>query len=158
MAIICRDIWCFMLALVYLEHLMGDMQYKSEFSIRVRGGTTPSHLQCFFCTPPLFNFFWSWTKIVFYFRKCKHFAYIVTICRDVRYFMLALVYLENLMGDIQYKMWFSIRVREGIPLPSEFFCMPPLFNCFSAVELKVCLLSENIKFFLKWMFILAPVS
>ena len=41
MAIICRDIWCFMLALVYLEHLMGDMQYKSEFSIRVRGGTTP---------------------------------------------------------------------------------------------------------------------
>ena len=49
----------------------------------------------------------------------------VTICRDIRCFMLALVYLENLMGDIQYKMWFSIRVREGIPLPSEFFCMPP---------------------------------
>ena len=76
----------------------------------------------------------------------------VIICRDIGCFMLALVYLENLMGDIQYKMWFSIRVREGIPLPSEFFCMPPLLNCFSAVELKLCLLSENIKFFLKWMF------
>ena len=35
----------------------------------------------------------------------------VIICRDIRCFMLALVYLENLMGDIQYKMWFSIRVR-----------------------------------------------
>ena len=54
----------------------------------------------------------------------------VIICRDIGCFMLALVYLENLMGDIQYKMWFSIRVREGIPLPSEFFCMPPLFKLF----------------------------
>ena len=67
---------------------------------------------------------------MFSIRKCKHFAYIVTICRDVRYFMLALVYLENLMGDIQYKMWFSIRVREGMPLPSVFFYTPPLFNYF----------------------------
>ena len=28
----------------------------------------------------------------------------VIICRDIGYFMLALVYLENLMGDIQYKI------------------------------------------------------
>ena len=28
MVIICRDIGCFMLALFYLENLMGDIQYK----------------------------------------------------------------------------------------------------------------------------------
>ena len=74
----------------------------------------------------------------------------VIICRDIGCFMLALVYLENLMGDIQYKMWFSIRVREGIPHPQCFFCTPPLFIFFSAVELKLCLLSENVKILLKW--------
>ena len=31
MVIICRDIVCFMLALFYLENLMGDIQYKSDF-------------------------------------------------------------------------------------------------------------------------------
>ena len=51
MVIICRDIGCFMLALVYLENLMGDMQYKMWFSIRVRGGTLP-HCQCFSVHPP----------------------------------------------------------------------------------------------------------
>ena len=51
MVIICRDIWCFMLALVYLENLMGDMQYKMWFSISVRGGTLP-HPQCFSVHPP----------------------------------------------------------------------------------------------------------
>ena len=74
----------------------------------------------------------------------------VIICNVIGCFMLALVYLENLMGDIQYKMWFSIRVREGIPLPSVFFCTPPLFNCFSGVVLKLCLLSENINILHKW--------
>ena len=28
MKIICKDVGCFMLTLVYLENLMGDMQYK----------------------------------------------------------------------------------------------------------------------------------
>ena len=31
MVIICRDIGCFKLALVYLENLMGDIQYKCDF-------------------------------------------------------------------------------------------------------------------------------
>ena len=120
MVIICRDIGCFMLALVYLENLMGDIQYKMWFSIRVRGGTLP-HPQN--CTPPFFNYF-SGTKIVFSVRKCKHLAEMVIICRDIGCFMLALFYLENLMGDFQYKMWFSIRVREGTPPPSVFSCTP----------------------------------
>ena len=34
-----------MLALFYLENLMGDFQYKMEFSIKVKGDT--AHLQCF---------------------------------------------------------------------------------------------------------------
>ena len=62
----------------------------------------------------------------------------VIICRDIRCFMLALVYLENVMGDIQYKMWFSIRVR-GARSPS-----PPLFT---GVELKLCFLLENVNIF-----------
>ena len=74
----------------------------------------------------------------------------VIICRDMGWFMLALFYLENLMGDFQYKMWFSIKVREGNPYPQCFFSTPPLFNFFSAVELKLCLLSENVKLLLKW--------
>ena len=56
--------------------------------------------------------------------------------------MLALVYLENLMGDIQYKMWFSIRVRGGT-LPQNFSVCLPFSIVFSAVELELCLLSEN---------------
>ena len=44
----------------------------------------------------------------------------VNICRDIGCFMLALVYLENVMGDFQYKMWFSIRVRGGTPDPQCF--------------------------------------
>ena len=63
------------------------------------------------------------------------------ICEDVGCFMLTLVYLENLMGDIQYKMWFSIRVREGMHLP---------FSFLSGVELKLCLLSENVQILLQW--------
>ena len=38
----------------------------------------------------------------------------VIICRDMGCFMLALFYLENVMGVIQYKIWFSIRVWGGI--------------------------------------------
>ena len=41
----------------------------------------------------------------------------VIICNVIGCFMLALFYLENLMGDIQYKMWFSIRVRKGMLHP-----------------------------------------
>ena len=73
----------------------------------------------------------------------------VIICRDIGCFMLALFYLENVMGDIQYKMWFSIRVREGIPHPQSFSVHLP-FLFFSGFELKLCLLSENVKILLKW--------
>ena len=74
MVIICRDIGCFMLALVYLENVMGDIQYKMWFSIRVRGGTLP-HPQCFSVHLSLFNFFSSiWIKIVSSVRKCKNLA------------------------------------------------------------------------------------
>ena len=39
--------------------------------------------------------------------------------------MLTLFYLENLMGDFQYKMWFSIRVRGGTPILSVFLYTSP---------------------------------
>ena len=105
-----------MLAVVYLENLMGDIQCKMWFSIRVREGIPlPS---VFFCIPPLFNSsLCSWSEIVSFVRKCKNLVWMVIICRDIRCFMLALFYLENLMGVFQYKMWFSIRVREGMPYP-----------------------------------------
>ena len=73
----------------------------------------------------------------------------VIICRDIGCFMLALVYLENLMGDIQYKMWFSIRVRGGTSPPQCFSVHLP-FSIFSGVELKLCFLSENVNILLKW--------
>ena len=77
---------------------------------------------------PCSIFPWIWTKSVFSLRKCKHLAYMVIICRDIGCFMLALFYLENVMGDMQYKMWFSIRVREGTPYPWGVFLYTPLFN------------------------------
>ena len=119
-----------MLALVYLENLMGDMQYKMWFSIRVRGGTF-LHPQCFSVHLPCSIFPWIWTKSVFSLRKCKHLAYMVIICRDIGCFMLALFYLENVMGDMQYKMWFSIRVREGTPYPWGVFLYTPPFQFLS---------------------------
>ena len=72
MVIICNVIGCFMLAIFYLENLMDDVQYKMWFSIRVRGGTPDP--QCFSVHLLFSIFFYSWTKIVFSIRKCKHFA------------------------------------------------------------------------------------
>ena len=73
----------------------------------------------------------------------------VIICNVIGCFMLALFYLENLMGDIQYKMWFPIRDGEGIPHPQCFSVhLPFLFS--SGFELKLYLLSENVNIFLKW--------
>ena len=46
----------------------------------------------------------------------------VIICRDTGYFLLALFYLENLMGDFQYKMLFSVKVRGGNPPPPHAQC------------------------------------
>ena len=148
MVIISRDIGCFMLTLFYLENVMGDIQYKIWFSIRVRGGILP-HPQNFSVHLPFSIFFWSWTKIVSSVRKCKHLAEMVIICRDIGCFMLALFYLENLMGDFQYKMWFSIRVR-GVPPTLSVFLYTSSFQFFSGVELKLCLLSENVNILLKW--------
>ena len=68
---ICRDIGCFMLALVYLENVMGDMQYKMWFSIRVRGGTL-CHPQCFSVHLPFSILFWIWIEIVSSVRKYKN--------------------------------------------------------------------------------------
>ena len=59
-----------MLALVYLENLMGDIQYKMWFSIRVREGIT--YPQCFSVHVPFSIIFWSWTKSVSSVRKCKN--------------------------------------------------------------------------------------
>ena len=93
-----------MLALVYLENLMGDIQYKMWFSIRVRERYPPPP-SVFFCTPPLFNSsLCSWFEIVSFVRKCKNLASMVIISRDIRCFMLALFYIENVMSDFQYKM------------------------------------------------------
>ena len=74
----------------------------------------------------------------------------VIICRDIGCFMLALFHLENLMGDFLNIGCDFLSVGEGVlPLKSVFFCTPPLSNFFSGVELKLCLLSENVKILLK---------
>ena len=64
--------------------------------------------------------------------------------------MLALVYLENLMGDIQYKVWFSIGVRGGTLCHPQCFSVYLPFSILSGFELKLCLHSENVKILLKW--------
>ena len=113
-----------------IRNLMGDMQYK--IWIFYQSGSR-SHLPpaVFFCTPPLFIFVWSWTEILSSVSKCKNLASMVIICNVIGCFMLALFYLENLMGDMQYKMWFSIRVRVGpTSHPQCFSVHPPLFNFF----------------------------
>ena len=74
----------------------------------------------------------------------------VIICRDIGCFMLALVYLENLMGDIQYKVWFPIRVRGGTLHHPQCFSVYLPFSIFTGFELKLCLLSENVNILLKW--------
>ena len=64
--------------------------------------------------------------------------------------MLTLFYLENLIGDFQYKMNIYQSEKE-YPPPSVFFCISHPFSIFSpGVELKLCLLSENVKILLKW--------
>ena len=80
----------------------------------------PPTLSVFLYTSPFQFSLCSWFEIVSFVRKCKNLASMLIICRDIRCFMLALFYLENLMGDFQYKMWFSIRVREGMPTFSVF--------------------------------------
>ena len=72
----------------------------------------------------------------------------VIICNVIGCFVLALFYLENSMDDIQYKMWFSIRVRGGTPDP-QCFSVHLLFSIFSGVELKLCFLLENVNILLK---------
>ena len=72
------------------------------------------------------------------------------ICKDIGCFMLALVYLENLMGDMQYKMWFSIRVGVGPTPHPQCFSVHLPFSFLSGVELKFCLLSENLTILLQW--------
>ena len=49
----------------------------------------------------------------------------VIICRDIGYIVLALFYLENLMGDFQYKMFIFYKSERGYLPPSAFFCIPP---------------------------------
>ena len=72
----------------------------------------------------------------------------VIICNVIGCFMLALFYLENSMDDVQYKMWFSIRVRGGTP-DTQFFSGHLLFSIFFGVELKLCFLLENVNILLK---------
>ena len=63
MVIISRDIRCFMLALFYLE--MWWVIFNIKWDFLSEWEEVPPHppLSVIFCTPPLFNFFWSWTKI-----------------------------------------------------------------------------------------------
>ena len=51
-------------------------------------------------------------------------------------------------GDFQYL--YVLSEREGVPPPSVFLCIPPLFNFFSGIELELCLLSECVKILIKW--------
>ena len=81
-------------------------------------------------------------------RKCKNLASMVIICNVIGCFMLALFYLENLIADFQYKMWFSIRVRGATPDP-QCFSVHLHFSIFSGVELKLCFLLENVNILLK---------
>ena len=64
----------------------------------------------------------------------------VIIYRDVGYFMLALFYLENLMGDFQYKMEFSIKVKGDT---AHLQCFSVYLPChfFSGIEVRLCILS-----------------
>ena len=101
----------FYVGTILLSNLMGDIHYKMWFSIRVRGGNPTLSVFLYTSTCQLFSGV-ELKLIVSSIWKCKHLDSMVIICRDIGCFMLALVYLENLMGDIQYKVWFSIRVRE----------------------------------------------
>ena len=72
MVIICKDMGCFMLALFYLENLMGDFQYKMWLPIRVREGMP--HSSVFLYTFFLYFIFLNWTEIVSFVRKCENLA------------------------------------------------------------------------------------
>ena len=124
MVIICRDIWCFTLALVYLENWWVIFNIKCDF-LSEWEEVTPT-LSVFLYTSPFQFFFWVELKLCFLSENVNILLknYLQRWC-----FMLALFYLENVMGDIQYKIWFSITVR-GVPPTSVFFCTPPLFNYF----------------------------
>ena len=152
MVIICRDvIGCFILALLYLENVMGDIQYKMWFSIRERGGTLCTTLSVFLYTSPCQLCSGVELKlIVTSIRKCKHLALMVNICKDIGCFMLALFYLENLIADFQYTMWFSTRVRGGTLHHPQCFSAYLPFLIFSGFELILCLLSKNVNILLKW--------
>ena len=52
--------------------------------------------------------------------------------------------MGGIVFDFQYKVLFPIRVRGGTPTLSVFLYTSP-FQFFSGVELKLCLLSENVK-------------
>ena len=135
MVIICRDIWCFMLALVYLENLMGDIQYKMWFSIRVRRGTL-CHPQCFSVHLPFNSSLCSWFEIVSFVRKCKNLASMVIISRDIRCFMLALFYIEMWWVIFNIKCDFLSEWEEVSPHCSDFLYTSP-FQFLSRVELKL---------------------
>ena len=69
----------------------------------------------FFCTPPLFNSsLCSWFEIVSFVRKCKNLASMVIICKRYKMLYVGTILLRDVMGDFQYKMWFSIRMRGGM--------------------------------------------
>ena len=136
MVIICRVIRCFMLALVYLGNLMGDIQYKSVIFYRIER-RYPLPPSVFFCTPPLFNSsLCSWFEIVSFVRKCKNLASMVIISRDIRCFMLALFYIEMWWVIFNIKCNFLSEWEEVSPHSSDFLYTSP-FQFFSRVELKL---------------------
>ena len=72
----------------------------------------------------------------------------VIICKRYKMFYVGTILLRDVMGEFQYKMWFSIRVRGASPDPQCFSVHLP-FSIFSGVELKLCFLLENVNILLK---------
>ena len=147
MKIICKDIGCFMLTLVYLENLMGDMQYKMWFSFRVGVGPT-SHPQCFSGHLP-FSFL-SGVELKFCLlsenvKSCLNGNYL----QCYRMFYVGTILLRKLDSwySIQNVIFYQSKIR--YPHPQCFSVHLP-FLFFSGFELKLCLLSENVNILLQW--------
>ena len=129
MIIICKDMGCFMLALFYLAIWWVIFIIKCDFLSEWEKICPTLSVFLYTSTCQLFSGV-ELKLIVSSIWKCKHLDSMVIICRDIGCFMLVLVYLENLMGDMQYKMWFSIRVRGGTLCHPQCFLYTPHFNFF----------------------------
>ena len=125
MVIICRDIGCFMLALFYLE--MWWVIFNIQCDFLSEWEEVPLTLSVFLYTSPFQLFFCSWTKIVSSVRKCKNLASMVIISRDIRWFMLALFYLEMWWVIFNIKCDFLSEWEKICPTLSVFLYTSPFY-------------------------------